>query len=50
MGRPTAGPALRDADVLQLAVLGPPVVRWGERVVAFRTRKEFALLVYLYEP
>jgi DNA-binding SARP family transcriptional activator len=32
---------------LQLAVLGPPSVRVGERAVAFRSRKEFALLVYL---
>jgi DNA-binding SARP family transcriptional activator len=32
---------------LQLAVLGPPIVRVGGRTAAFRTRKEFALLVYL---
>ncbi|MDB5076672.1 MAG: hypothetical protein JWO42_2851 [Chloroflexi bacterium] len=46
MARPTADPAL-DVEVLNLAVLGPPEVRWGKRVVTFRTRKEFAFLVYV---
>ena len=42
-----AGPAREEAAPLSLSVLGPPVARWGERVVAFRSRKELALLVYL---
>jgi len=33
--------------VLELLVLGPPVLRWGEQEVHFRTRKAFALLAYL---
>src|SRR6266571_8744509 len=32
---------------LRLALLGPPVVRHGERQVAFPTRKVLVLLVYL---
>ena len=36
-----------ETNTLSVAVLGPPLVRWGARVVAFRTRKEFALLAYL---
>jgi DNA-binding SARP family transcriptional activator len=43
----TPGPAAPDAETLYLSVLGPPVVRVGGRAVTFRTRKEFALLVYL---
>ncbi len=34
-------------SVLTVDVLGPPLVRWGEQAVRFRTRKEIALLVYL---
>ena len=37
----------KETDVLHLEVLGPPVVRWNARVVSFRSRKEFGLLVYL---
>ena len=36
-----------NTEPLRLAVLGPPVVEVGDRPVAFRSRKEFALLVYL---
>ena len=32
---------------LSICLLGPPVVRHGERPVAFRTRKSLALLAYL---
>ena len=41
---PWRGCALGEAAALSVAVLGPPLVRWGERAVAFRTRKEFTLL------
>src|SRR5262245_40987613 len=41
------GPSTRESAALHLALLGPPEVRWGEQEVAFRTRKEFALLTYL---
>jgi hypothetical protein len=44
---PWRGCALGEAAALSVAVLGPPLVRWGERAVAFRTRKEFTLLAYL---
>ncbi|MDB5073951.1 MAG: hypothetical protein JWO42_130, partial [Chloroflexi bacterium] len=44
---PTADSSTIGGNTLHLALLGTPVVRWGEREVVFRTRKEFALLVYL---
>lgn len=34
-------------DSLVVSLLGAPEIRWGGRVVAFRTRKELALLCYL---
>lgn len=40
-------PMLRDDAVLDLRLLGPPVVSCGQREIALRTRKAFALLVYL---
>jgi DNA-binding SARP family transcriptional activator len=43
----TPGCAAPNPATLQLAVLGPPIVRVGGGTVALRTRKEFALLVYL---
>ena len=43
----TPGSEAPKADALQLSVLGPPIVRVGDCAVAFRTRKEFALLTYL---
>ena len=46
-GDDVAYPDIGARHALHLAVLGPPAARWGERAVAFRTRKEFALLVYL---
>ena len=46
IGNPVSGRAVRDDNVLHLALLGRGRC-WGERVVAFRTRKEFALLIYL---
>ena len=36
-----------ETEALMLAVLGPPLVRFGGHAVSFRTRKELALLVYL---
>ena len=39
-------PGLADRD-LTVDVLGPPRVRWDERVASFRTRRGLALLVYL---
>jgi DNA-binding SARP family transcriptional activator len=47
IGSPNSDPTILDAEALDLAVLGPPLVRWGARALTFRTRKEFALLVYL---
>jgi DNA-binding SARP family transcriptional activator len=47
MQNPAAGLSTGDVGALRLAVLGPPVVSWGEQVVAFRSRKELVLLVYL---
>jgi predicted ATPase/DNA-binding SARP family transcriptional activator len=44
---PSIGPIRRDGTVLELVVLGPPAVRWGEQEVRFRTRKAFILLAYL---
>jgi DNA-binding SARP family transcriptional activator len=40
-------PARQDARLLELLVLGPPVLRRGDQEVHFRTRKAFGLLVYL---
>jgi non-specific serine/threonine protein kinase len=42
-----AMPGMRDGAVLELLVLGPPVLRWGEQEVRVRTRKAFILLAYL---
>jgi len=45
--RPSSTRVTLPSQQLQLALLGPPEVRWGQQVVHFRTRKSLALLVYL---